>query len=269
MNFTNPAGLSTREQREALIETLFAAEQPEVFRRPPPLSFPANQIPLEKYLTLPEEDLRDLIVQLELQRDDNSSQPQWRSPKDQEATALIFTFGEPVGKILTDIIKIRQGEEETDDETHVLLDEEYNPDDLESLGDFIYKATGVWQRKVGLYSEDEGESDYNYKQLYVLKKLNGKQHAGAVRDWFYVSYGIVHRLIGDGANQMTLDPLWKIILEVLGVDFEYRSEFGKGSLGGNLPALQQIVNNHYVCVIKEIQDGSKFHRLGQNAPNPA
>jgi hypothetical protein len=258
-NFTNPAGFLTAEQREALRDTLMTGN----VRPITPGTLPSNRIPVEKYLMMDPEDLRDLITQSGLQPDDNSFQPDSRSPNDQEATALIFTFGDSMGKILTDIIKIGQGMGETDDKTEVLLHENYNPEELAWLGIFIYKATRVWQKHVGLYHQRKGRSNYNYKQLYRLETLNGKQHAGAVRDWFYVSYGNVHGLIGSGAQRLTLDELWKMILPVLGLDFQYRKKFGY-----RVTDLQQVVNNHYGCVIKEIRDASKFRRLGQNYPNP-
>ena len=254
-NHTNPTGRGS----EALQDLLLTVEERELFRRPLPGNFPLNQGPsVENLLKIDPDPKAGWGLQW-----NNFSQPDSRSPNDQEATALIFTFGDSVGKILTDIIKIGQGTGETDDETEVLLDKNYNPEELAELGIFISKATRVWQKHVGLYHQRKGRSNYNYKQLYRLETLNGEQHARAVRDWFYVSYGNVHRLIGSGAQRLGLNKLWEMILPILGLDLQYRKKFGY-----RVTDLQQVVNNHYGCVIKEIRDAIKFHRLGQNYPNP-
>ncbi|RKU36212.1 hypothetical protein C6496_14120 [Candidatus Poribacteria bacterium] len=253
-NHTNPTGRGS----EALRDMLLTAEEREVFRRPLPGNFPPNQVPsVENPLKIDPDPKAGWGPQW-----NNFSQLDSRFPNDQEATALIFTFGDTVGKILIDTIKIRQGTGETDDKTEVLLHKNYKSEELAWLGIFIYKATRVWQKHVGLYHQRKGQRDYNYKQLYALN-LNGKQHAEAVKHWFYVSYGNVHRLIGSGAQRLTLDELWKMILPALGLDFQYKKRFGY-----RVTDLQQVVNNHYGCVIKEIRDANKFYRLGQNFPNP-
>ncbi len=170
-NHTNPTGRDS----EALRDLLLTAEERELFRKPLPGNFPPNQGPsVENLLKIDPDPKAGWGLQW-----NNFSQPDSRFPNDQEATALIFTFGDSMGKILTDIIKIGQGTGETDDKTEVLLHENYNPEELAWLGIFIYKATRVWQKHVGLYHQRKGRSNYNYKQLYRLETLNGKQHAGA------------------------------------------------------------------------------------------
>ena len=176
---------------------------------------------------------------------------------DGDKRALRFTFGNRMGGVLIKLIRIRRGEGESKNLNEVLLPLDYNSADLSDLGEFIYKATRVWQKTVGRYHQRKGGESYRYTQLYELAEvddrqhgslnLNGKQHAAAVRDWFYMSYGNAHGLIGAGANQMHHDTLWGILLHVLGVSFKYRREFGWEE------DLQQVVNNHYGCVIKEIR----------------
>ena len=257
-NSARPIKLLSTQEREALQQLL----QPDAFPTHTPGPSPSNLgLSVEEFLMIDPEDWRDRITQLGLQRANNSFQPESRSPNDQEATALIFTFGDPVGKILIDIIEIGPKGRGTDDKIRMELPEDYDPDDLDSLAIFIYNATGIWQKKVGLYHHRQGRSDYNYKQLYRLETLNGEQHAEAVKDWFYVSYGNEYRLIGSGPLRLTPREFWSKILKVLGLD--------KPENPFVVDATQQIVNNHYGCVIKEIQDASKFHhRLGQNYPNP-
>ena len=171
----------------------------------------------------------------------------FRTANDDEATALIFTFGDRMGKALIDLIEIRTGEGESKNQNEVLLPPDYNSRDLFDLGDFIGKAVRVWQQNTGRYTHDKGLENYHYRQLYSLN-LNSKQHAAAVKDWFYVSYGNVHRLIGTGPNRMHPDNVRGRILHVLGVSFNPRHWFVR-----MMSDLQQIVNNHYGCVIKEIR----------------
>ena len=52
--------------------------------------------------------------------------------------------------------------------------------------------------------------------------------------------------------------LWKDTIEVLELTRWQRSKFGGYWLGGEEGSLQQIVNNHYGCVIKEIRDPKPF-----------
>ena len=175
-----------------------------------------------------------------------------------EKAALRFTFARRIAPFLIDNIKIGEGEGESNNENEILLPRGYVSANLDDLGKFIYKATRIWQQNTDLYHQRQGEESYRYTQLYELAavndrqhgslNLNGMQHAAAVRDWFYVSYGRFFRLIGTGKNRMPSDTLWGIILHVLGISLRHKSGFGNRVFD-----LQQIVNNHYGCVIKEIQ----------------
>ena len=195
----------------------------------------------------------------------------FRTANDDEAAALIFTFEEQVGKKFIDYIRIGTGEGESEKQEEVLLAENYTSAYLYDLGIFIQKATRVWQQLVGRYHQRKGGSDYRYTDLYRLREINdrengsidinGKQHARAVRDWFWVTYGSANHLVGSGARRLTVEWLWDQIIPVLGVDSQYIPKFGEKNLGGNGPALQQVASNHYGCVIKEIRDPKPFLQL--------
>ena len=84
-----------------------------------------------------------------------------------------------------------------------------------------------------------------------------------MRDWFYVSYGNAHRLIGSGPQRLTVDELWMRLFPVLGLDFdEHRWVFGWEN------DLQQVVNNHYGCVIEDIRTQANFNCLVRTTPIP-
>ena len=205
--------------------------------------------------------VKDLIRNTSLlQRDPNFVPPKVDTPKDQEASALIFTFGDKVGKILIDMIVLQIGGHEIDDETRVFLDANYDRDNIDSMATFIYKATQIWQKQVGRYDRDEAGEDYNFRNLYRLD-LTSEQHAAAVKHWFYVNYGIETGVVSLKIDQIVFEELWKKTLEVLELTRWQRAKFGEYWLGGEEGSLQQIVNNHYACVIKEIQDPKPFLQL--------
>ena len=180
----------------------------------------------------------------------------FRTANDDEAAALIFTFGDWMGKKLIDYIEIGTGEGESEKQKEVLLDKAYKSADLYYLGVFIRKATRVWQKLVERYHQRKGDGDYNYRDLYVLNKLNSKQHARAVRDWFWVNYGSAAHLIGTGSRQLTIEYLLDRIIPVLGVNPQNKDRFGRGVLGGQEAALRYITDNHYACVIRDLRDYS-------------
>lgn len=257
-NSARPIKALTPKEQEGLRKLLL----PDAFPPNTPGTDPPNQIlSVEEFLKMDP----DLKTRWGLQWN-NFTQHQSRSPNDQEATALIFTFGDTVGKFLIDIIEIGQESGETGGKIRIVLPDNYNPDNLESLGVFICKATRVWQKKVGLYNQDKGwdecEADYSYTQLYSpQKELTGTQHAAAVKDWFYLTYGNIHHLIGSGPQRLISGKFWLRLLRILGVK--------KPVNPMGIDHVQSIINNHYGCVIKQIRDTSKFQWLGQNFPNPA
>ena len=188
-----------------------------------------------------------------------SSQSQWRSVDGREDVALQFTFGVEVGMFLAGIIKIGEGSRQIVGKTQMLLPRRYNSENLGSLGIFIHEAVRIWQQNTGRHTKGLGSVIYRYEQLNSLN-LDSGQHAAAVKDWFYVNYGMEYRRIGSGANKMSLDRLWEIILSVLDLGDEHRSKFKTKNRGGEKGALQQIVNNHYACVIKEIRNPKLLQR---------
>lgn len=224
-----------------------------------------------------------------------NSKGQGRSVDGTETVALTFTFGDEVGKFLGNTIRIKEGTGEAVTRTEMFLPGEYKSEDPFWLGHFIGKAVRIWQQNTGRHNKDdhvntyellakgrEGVEDvagwisqkltgsrkksrveidhpYNYRQLYLLE-FNSMQHAEAVKHWFYVSYSIEYRRTGSGNNQIPLDDLYSLILDVMDVDEEYRSEFDTNNLGGEKAALRHIVNNQYGCVIKELRDPKLLQR---------
>ena len=214
------------------------------------------------------------------------SQSTTRLPDGKEKGALKFTFGSEVGETLNNTIEIGEGHADAVTATQMLMPP-YKSKDLRWLGEFISKAARIWQLRTGRYTEDDERYDgYNYEQLYstVVKdgqrtlNLSSTEHAEAVKHWFYVNYGIEYNLIAPddvhrtgfdhreyADNQIRLRDLWTIVLGVLELKLGYRSEFGKGWLGGERAALRQIVNNHYACVITELRDPTLIQLLAPTA----
>ena len=189
-----------------------------------------------------------------------------RTANNDEAAALIFTFGNKNGNRLINYIRIGTGERESEKQREVLLAENYKSADLYYLGIFIRKATRVWQKYVERYHRRSGGGDYNYRDLYRLREvkdrengsidINSKQHARAVRDWFWVTYGSAAYLIGPGSRQLTVEYLSERIAPVLEVDLQYTHRFGEDPFDGQEAALVHIINNHYACVIEELRRDS-------------
>ena len=213
INSARPIKQLTAEEREALRDALPPGTLPPM----PPITAIQNQIPVEEYLMIDPEDLRDRIVQFGLQRDN-----QFRSVNDREAEVLKFTFGTIVGNFLINIIRIKYDATipsgaRTISNTQILLKPDYNPEHLRWLGNFIHEAAHIWQWNTGRHRDGVPGENYAYDltQLHSLD-LKIEEHAMAVQHWFNVNYGIEHSLIGPFANQLGLDYLQAVIRNVRG-----------------------------------------------------
>ena len=272
-NSARPIKALTAREQDGLLDMLFSPDQSEVSSRSlskepfPPgweVNYPAIQVSVEDFLTSPRKDLQsveDFLTarQEELQaaaapatsqgnQQANAPANQGRPWEGKETAALTFTFGETVGRYFRENMKFEP-------------EQNHNPHGLKSMGNLIEEATYEWQEKTGRYTGGEGGSDYDYKQL-SSRNLNSMQHAAAVRDWFYVSFGYEYNLIGTGvADQLTVDTLWDIILHVLNIKdkdkSKLKSRFKSEGWGGEKAALLNIVNNHYGCIIKEVRQLTK------------
>lgn len=183
------------------------------------------------------------------------SQSTTRLPDENEKEVLKFTFGNTMGEHLINIIEIGQPGVGGEGKIRMVLPSGYDSNNLDSLATFIYEATRVWQADVGdfLDDDDEDNHDYTYKDLYKLE-LTSTQHAEAVKDWFYVNYGIETGEVSFSKDQIKFDALWEKTLTVLGLTRWERGKFGEEHLGGQEGTLQQTVNNHYACVILGIRN---------------
>ena len=190
-----------------------------------------------------------------LQQGNDPFQSKPRPPDEKEKEALIFTFGETMGNHLINIIEIGQAGVGSEGKIRMVLPSGYDSNNLDLLATFIYEATRVWQIDVGQFLEDRNEDnyDYTYKDLYELE-LTSTQHAEAVKDWFYVNYGIETGEVSFAKDQIKFEGLWKKTLTVLGLTRLQRFKFGDEHLGGQEGTLQQTVNNHYACVILGIRN---------------
>ena len=178
----------------------------------------------------------------------------FRRVNNREADALRYTFGVSVGSFLVDIINIeydptlakisKKGRVRTDREIQMRSD--YNPENLSWLGVFIHEAVHIWQRETVRHRGGKGGEDYEYgyKQLRPLD-LKREEHADAVRDWFYVNYGIKYGLIGPGANQMSFQKIRDLIAEV--IDVGPQAELSENYL-------LRFTKIYYAPVIQEIRN---------------
>ena len=131
-----------------------------------------------------------------------------RAVNQTEREALIFTFGEDIGNYLAGAIDIEirdldvLGKVPGRSTSKIYLKTGYSENNLQNLSTFIHEATHIWQRRSGRH---RNKSDYKYtwEQLDTLE-LGNEEHASAVQDWFFVSYGITNGLIipRDAWNQL-------------------------------------------------------------------
>ena len=183
----------------------------------------------------------------------------FRRVNNREVDALKYTFGVEVGNFLIENIKIeynptlvtigekgKAGRVVNDKEIQMRSD--YNPENLKWLGIFIHEAAHIWQRETERHRGGRGGENYRYyhPQLPTLK-LEREEHAEAVRDWFYVNYGITSGLIGR-ANQIDREWVWRRILKAFGFDWDDSADVRLG-----LDELQRLVKR-WTPVIEEIRN---------------
>ena len=218
-------------------------------------------------------------------RGNNSFQNQFRRVNEREKDALRFTFGHVVGKCLIDIIKVEYdpslvqephfGEVKDKvkgkyNKAHISMQSDYDPESYDMnglwwLAYFIHEAAHIWQRNTGLHQEGRKErsKDYTYyRQQLPGLTLKVEEHAEAVKDWFFVNYGIDTGLV-DLKNHNQTDWLWKVILEAFGFeggDLPPRTDPQNGresAVNVGLDALQELTEI-WDPVIEEIRDPDKF-----------
>ena len=201
-----------------------------------------------------------------------------RPVNDREQDALRYTFGNWTGSYLINTIDVEIDASvkggEVRNNTQVFLNPDYNSENLGWLAVFIHEATHIWQRHTGLHREGRGGEDYVYNasQLITLD-LKVEEHASAVQDWFFASYGLREGWIGkfgDEGVQVSFQGAWNHMFMSMGWNDEARSELNLGAdhwkgsayLGG-------FVNLFYGRVVKEIQNPNLVPPviLGQNFPN--
>ena len=177
----------------------------------------------------------------------------FRSVNNREAEALRYTFGVSVGNYLIKIIKvgydpgmlIEKAYGRTISKTQVLLQSNYNSMSLFGLGIFIHEAAHIWQRQTGLHQGGTAGRDYDYNSTQLLDlKLDKEEHAEAVQDWFYVTYGIEHSLIGPGANRISFQEIRDLIRDI-GVKLSDPSSENE---------LLRLTKIHYAPLIQEIRN---------------
>ena len=131
-----------------------------------------------------------------------------RPVTDLEEQALLFTFGDTVGDLLAGKIDVQIQDESFEyaglvpkgSRTVIKLHPDYhlspNKDGKKKntrlywLSVFIHEATHIWQNHTGRHREGRGGEDYQYtiSQVFSLD-LKVEEHAQAVTDWFYVTWG--------------------------------------------------------------------------------
>ena len=134
-----------------------------------------------------------------------------RAVNQDERADLIYTFGHTVGTSLADMIDIEvvttlpgKVHGRVVSKTKILLNaKHYKPNDknnytaLYARSVLIHEVTHIWQRLTGLHRGGRGGEDYDYtfKQLATLN-LKKEEHAKAVQNWFFVTYGLSTGMIG-------------------------------------------------------------------------
>ena len=198
-----------------------------------------------------------------------------RPVDDMEREALIFTFGQEGADFLIEDIgidiqldpEVPGGRVPAGTLREIRLNPAYNSENLMWLSIFIHEAVHIWQRHTNRHLGGTGGEDYKYNYLQLVSlDLKIEEHAAAVGDWFYVSYGLQNNLINRN-DQNSVNMAWGRVLPRIGFDFNDVPSFT-----GGLDDLQTITSNYYQRVIDEIQNPDLLpplvFKLGQNVPNP-
>ena len=190
---------------------------------------------------------------------------QTRRVNNLEAEILKFTFGSEVGNRLIEkieVVSLAAAGTISDTEIESGKFHEVKLGSLSWLGKFIHEAAHIWQRQTGLHWKGRGvgDSDYHYTQLTSLN-LNSDEHSDAVRDWFYVNYGIPNNLVGPYEHQLKPGEIWAGLLHALGC--------GSNGISAYYPVegyLPRLVEKYYAPVIQEIRTPSLFldKSIGEN-----
>ncbi len=188
-----------------------------------------------------------------------------------EASALIFTFGEQVGNFLIDIIDVQiqppswEGGGRVENDTDIKLHADYDPEEsLGWLSVFIHEATHIWQRWTNRHRERSyGDYDYTTQQLDTLE-LTNEEHAQAVQDWFFVSWGIASGSITSAISGWNWLAYHNLEIKKLKRD----GEITQSSAWNDLSFLGIWVNVHYTRVLAEIRNPALLPVALPNYPNP-
>ncbi|MCH8294965.1 RHS repeat-associated core domain-containing protein [Candidatus Poribacteria bacterium] len=182
-----------------------------------------------------------------------------RPVNDREENALIFTFGEEVGGWLASTIDVQVQDEPirsnvpSGSNTIIELSSDYDSEDLHWLSVFIHEADHIWQKNTGRHRGGQGGVDYKYtiQQLDTLE-LKSEEHAQAVQDWFYVSYGLATGWILDiNVSTSPFSPGMQEIWLTLGannLDVAQTVPIDSHSF------VQLYLNVHYSAVLAEIRN---------------
>ena len=192
-----------------------------------------------------------------------------------------FTFGEDTGNFLIGKIDIQfnpevgGGRVPGDSSRIIELNPDYDSGELYWLSIFIHEATHIWQKNTGRYRDGLGDKEkdyfYNFSQLSTLD-LKNEEHASAVADWFFVTYGLENGMIG-AEGQQSFGAAYGRILPRMGFYGEM-SAFGLAHWNQSVnnevvrTNLQSLVDHHYTHLITDLQR-PLVPWLGQNIPNPA
>ena len=188
----------------------------------------------------------------------------------EERSALESTFGPIVANYLADNIEIvimsgwTSWRGRVPDGSYGLVElyRDYNSSNLRDLELFIHEATHIWQKHTwqhrGSAKRSDGTKDYDYNltQLQSLN-LNREEHAQAVQDWFVVSYGTSHNLMGQ-LSQYQYETAWENTIGRT-TNFAFMPDINR------LTTKQRmwIVDVHYKRLIDGIRDWTRIPFLAR------
>ena len=130
----------------------------------------------------------------------------------------------------------------------------YSENNLDNLSTFIHEATHIWQRRTELH-RDKGDGNYKYTdgQLVTLE-LSNEEHAEAVQNWFYVTWGLK---AGQIDARAAWNHLYKNNLSVESLIENVRQQGNQDPLGiapfNNVQWTLNHVGAAYANVINEIR----------------
>lgn len=200
-----------------------------------------------------------------------------RAVNNREREALHHAFGRRTANWLIRTIDVQFDEDvpggRASKGKKITLNPSYSSENLYDLSLFIHEAAHIWQWHTGLHRHGDPGDDYKYTvaQLFTMD-LKIEEHAQAVADWFFISFGVAAGWILDKPTdqldrekkEVNYEVAWTRVLGRMGV--AYGAVNFQQPFWNNTTILGTIASNLYRNVWKEIQNPNLVPALQPKVP---